>query len=83
MTVYSYVSDPDCICVTTVRGSRNATSLMLLILAQKELRFEIRGWVLGSETNHVSVGQNSSPQRQNLSVSAKMLQINILVRFPA
>lgn len=62
-------------------GSKNATSLMLLILAQKELSFEISGWVMGSETNHVSVGQNSSPQCQQLSVSAKMLQIHILVRF--
>jgi len=52
-------------------GKRHAKSLMLLILAQKELSFEIS----------VSVGQNSFPQCQQLSVSAKMLKINILVRF--
>lgn len=52
---------------------------MLLILALKELD---GGWVMvGSEINHVSVGQNPSPQCQQLSVLAKMLQINTLAQF--
>lgn len=61
-----------CVCNYCKRGNK-AISLMLSIVVQNEFIFKISGGrllvvCLHCETNYVSVGQNPSPQCQQLSL---------------